>query len=798
MQARRYAVVALISLTLIPLELSWTRIFSAEFYYTFAFLVLSLAILGLGLGALALRLFGGLDRPSWLGGYLAAAGVMALVGPILVFKLGLDFSSLFSSWLMVLRLLATVLILMSSYFFGGMALALIFKHHANDMPRLYMYDLIGAGIGVLVAIGAMNWFGTPVAAFLIPLPILLAAILVTPGWPRLVPATVATAALFMTPAAESLLHTNRVERAPVVYTHWDALSKIKVYHFSDDYRGINIDNVANSPVHGLDSAWRTIDPDTADWGIDASYLIQQFDSCVFMSLGAGGGSDVVQALVEGATEIHAVEVNPHINYMMTVGDPDGWRALPPDTTVDTLTNDTTILCDTTFTPVTLAEFSGGIYNDPRVTVVTDDARAYVRRFDDKFDVIYSLSSNTWAALASGSFALAENYLFTTEAFVDYWTALTDSGFLMMEHQVYVPRLVTEVMTALEELGVERPTDHFAVYNLPKMRRNIILLSKRPLIDSLRYYAFGPLTKERFDDIHLLVPPANDSLADNLVNRIVTNGWQREADSARIDISPVNDNRPFIAQLGRWRNVNAESLERVVPYAEFQGFPLSRLVMLIILAVVLLLIVPLNLLPYFKKGETLRPLPWLYFFCIGVAFMAVEIILIQKYTLLIGASIYSLATVLLVLLVASGIGSRFARSFNNRTVFGIIVGWLLVDAFVFPSVIYAAGDLTLLPRILITGLLILPVGFFMGMPFPKAALRVGELVDWGFAVNGAASVLGSILVLLVVFAYGFSVGLVLSALVYAVAWLLISKQSGWTEARAQVTTVDFSSERRGVV
>ena len=540
----------------------------------------------------------------------------------------------------------------------------------------------------------------------------------------------------------------------------------------------------------IDGNWDSLHPDSAEWSIDVSYLLSQFDSCVFLSLGAGGGSDVLQALVEGATEVHAVEVNPHINHMMTVGDPDGWRPLPPDTLVDSLSGDTTIIVDSAFTPVTLAEFSGNIYNDPRVRVVSEDARSYVRRFDGRFDLIYSLSSNTWAALASGSFALAENYLFTTEAFMDYWRSLSDSGFLMMEHQVYVPRLVTEVMTALTRLGISNPTDHFAVYDLPRMRRKIILMSKQPLDDSTRYYAFGPLTDERFADIHLLVPPANDSLADNPVNRVVQNGWQAEADSAVIDLSPVNDNRPFVAQMGRWRNVNAESLERVIPYAEFQGFPLSRIVMLIILAVVVLLILPLNLLPYLRPGRHLRLRPWLYFFSIGVAFMAVEIILIQKYTLLIGASVYSIATVLLTLLIASGIGSRFARLFGNRVVFAGIVGWLLLDAFLFPSIIYAAGDLSLALRILVTAALIVPVGFFMGMPFPKGALRVGDLIDWGFAVNGAASVLGSILVLLVVFAFGYAVGLTLSAVVYSVAGLLLASRHGWEE-----TVVDVAQERR---
>ncbi len=775
MQIRNYSVVALISLTLIPLELTWTRIFSAEFFYAFAFLVLSLAILGLGLGALALRLIERLNNPRRLGLYLALAGLCALAGPIVVFKLGMDFSLVFASWAMRGKLVLTVLLLMSAYFFGGLALATVFKRNNRQIPRLYMADLLGAGAGVVIAILAMDKFGTPEATILIALPILLASLVVSAGFTRLVPIAIGVSVFILQPKAAGLLEMPREERAPVIYKHWDAMAKLKLYDYGPDARGINIDNVANSPVYHFDGNWDDAKPGETEWSINVSYLIRQFDSCTFLSLGSGGGSDVLQALVEGATEVHAAEINRHINDMMMHGDPDGYLPSAPDTAMV----DSTGAPDTTGPAiVTLPEFSGRIYEDPRVTVATEDARAYVRRFHNKFDVIYSLSSNTWAALSSGAFALAENYLFTTEAFEDYWTALSDSGFLMMEHQVYMPRLVSEVKDALGARGVENPGDHFAVYDLPKMHRNIVLISKRPLTDSLRYYALGALTPEKFDRIHLLYPPANDSLADNLINRIVTNGWRAEADSAVVDISPVTDDRPFVAQLGLWRNLGGEKLDKVSPYAEFYGFPLSRLIIIIILAVVVVLILPLNLLPYLKKGPRLRTAPWLYFFCIGVAFMAVETVLIQKYGLLIGPSLYSIVTILLTLLVASGIGSRFARVIGDTTAFVMIVIWLLLDAFVFRHVMYAAGGLGLFPRMAITAALLFPLGFFMGMPFPKGALRVGELIDWGFAVNGAASVLGSILVLLVAFAWGFTTALTLAAVTYFAAFLLMRAKRAW--------------------
>jgi len=744
MKHQKFIIIALMSLTLIALEIVWTRIFSAEFFYTFAFLTLSLAILGLGLGGLSLRLFSFLNKKEYLGLFLALTGLMSLAGPPLVFQLGLDFTSLFGSWLMVGKFVVTILLLSSAFLFGGMALAMLFKQYHYDMPRLYMADLLGAGLGATLAMVAMNWIGTPAATFLCGLPVLLASLLACRRWTRTVPVVMAAVAIVLTTHATTLLHHERQERAAIRYVHWDALSKIKLYEYNDDYWGLEIDNVANSPVYRFDGNWDRPDSMRYQFGIPVDYLIRQFDSCVFLSLGSGGGVDVLQALQEGATEVHAVEVNGHINDMMQHGE--------------------------------LAEFSGNLYSDPRVKVVTEDARAYVRRHENKFDVIYSLSSNTWSALASGAFALAENYLFTTEAFRDYWRSLSDSGFMMMEHQFYMSRIVSEVMAALRAEGVADVTSHFAVYNLPQLRRKAIVLSKRPLTDSLRYHAIIDLTPEVHEYIHLLYPPS-DSLADNLYNRIIIDGWEAHADTIPIDISPCTDDKPFIAQMGRWDNFQWDNLDKVLPY-EFMGFPLSKILIIIILLVVVILIIPLNLLPYLRRQARLRVIPWLYFFVIGMAFMIVEIVLMQKYTLFIGPSAYTIVAILLALLVGSGIGSRFADRVSNPTAFFGIIIWLVLDSLIFGHLTDALGGLTMWPRISITALLILPLGFFMGMPFPKGTLKVGPLIDWGFAVNGAAAVLGSTAIMLVAFAYGFTVALLVGAALYFAAYLMISAKSAW--------------------
>ncbi|HPG40154.1 MAG TPA: hypothetical protein PLP19_15115 [bacterium] len=737
-------VIALLSITLIALEIIWTRIFSAEFFYTFAFLILSLAILGMGLGSLSLRLFRRMNDINKLWLLLSLTALLALVGPPAALHIGMEYGKLFTEKIMVWKFLLTVILLSAPFYTGGAALALIFKQYHQDIPRLYMADLTGAGTGVILAVVLMNVLGTQYAVFLASVPVIIASFLVAGSWRRIAPAMLLLLVAASFPVANKLTAKPREERAPVIYTHWDAMARIKVFNYEEAYRGINIDNAANSPVYKFDGNWARPDSEKYQFGIDVSYLINLNDSCTFLSLGAGGGVDVLQALQFGAAEIHAVEVNPHVNEMMQSG--------------------------------FLADFSGHIYSDPRVKVVTEDARTYIRRFSNKFDMIYSLSSNTFAALASGSFAMAENYLFTTEAFKDYYNALSDNGFMMMEHQFYMPRLATEALDALTELGVENPRDHIAIYDLPQMRRNMILLAKKPLTDEIRNNAFAPLIPEYYPYIHLLYP-AVDSLKGNLINRIVTEGWQTVQKDAALDISPCDDNRPYTAQLGLWKNFDIKKLGELSPW-EFTGFPLSKLLIVFIMAVILVLIIPLNLLPYIGKHKKLGLAGWLYYFSIGVAFMVVEIVLLTRYTLFIGSSSYTIVTILFTLLLGSGLGSLCSEKFNNKTPFILIFVLLCLELVLIPSIQASLTGLPVWGRMLTSFICIFPLAFFMGMPFPKAAQRVGDLVDWGFAVNGAASVLASTGIMLVSFSFGLKIALVTGLFFYVIAFVLMQLKTRW--------------------
>jgi predicted membrane-bound spermidine synthase len=743
--------IGLLSLSILSTEFFWTRLFSAEFYYTFAFLILSLAVLGLGLGALFSKMVMQQARSGRLPALLSLSALMLLLAVPLVFALNLDFSRLISDPLQPLKLAGAILLLGSAHFFAGIALAQIFKLHPHEIPQLYMADLLGASIGVVLFILVMNSVGAGGTYIFCALPMLLAAYVTGSRWQKAIPVVLMAGAVGYLIVNGGLPEQKREERAPVVYTHWDATAKIKIYAYDSTARGINIDNIANSPVYQFDGNWNVPDSQKIHFAIDVRNLISRFDRCRFLSLGAGGGTDVLQALQYGAAEVHAVEVIPHINAMMK----DGY----------------------------LREFSGNIYNDPRVRVVTEDARSYIRRHHNSFDIIYSLSSNSWAAFASGSFALAENYIFSTEAFIDYWNALSPEGFLSIEHQFYAPRLVAEVVDALTSLQVKDPLRHIAVYDLQNLRRKVLLVSRKPLDGEMISLAYANSDSNVVKATRRLYPPMETN-RENIINAIAEAGWQRVADTARIDVSPCTDDRPFIAQLGLLRNLDPIKLEKL-PLYEFTGFPLAKVIMLVILAVCVVLIVPLNLLPYAAKGAKLRAAPWLYFFTVGLGYMMIEVILIQQYTLYIGSSVYSMGLVLTVLLVSSGLGSRYSRRFRSTVVFLGIATWLVADIFLFRHLFYALGNLELAPRMALSTILIAPVGFFMGMPFPKAASRLSELVDWAFAVNGSASVLGSVLVVLVASSYGYSVGLGLALLMYLCAFGLYKRGFGMQEPTNQV-------------
>jgi hypothetical protein len=166
----------------------------------------------------------------------------------------------------------------------------------------------------------------------------------------------------------------------------------------------------------------------------------------------------------------------------------------------------------------------------------------------------------------------------------------------------------------------------------------------------------------------------------------------------------------------------------------------------------------------------------YFLLIGVAFMFVEISLIQRMSLFLGHPIYSLAIVLFSIVLASGVGSLLSDRAVPLSV-GSLVGWPLVLAVFLGLLPLWWGKLldetekgSLIERASVCLLMVVPAGVLMGFMFPtgmRLCTRIdSRITPWLWAVNGAGGVLASGVVVLVSIETSLNHSLWVGAVAYA--------------------------------
>jgi hypothetical protein len=254
----------------------------------------------------------------------------------------------------------------------------------------------------------------------------------------------------------------------------------------------------------------------------------------------------------------------------------------------------------------------------------------------------------------------------------------------------------------------------------------------------------------------------------------------------VDISPPTDERPFffyLFKVGSLLNGRAQARDDVYRMS-FQGLHIlvALLVIISVLAAVLILL-PARLLVGRGSKRADRPSRVAYFACLGLAFMLIELPSIQRLTLFLGRPTYALAVVLFSLLLFSGLGSlltsRVPLSKIERAlrwVLPLLIILLLAQALVIPWLLESLLRLRLALRLMVSVALIAPLGFLMGMPFPLGLRSLSaaepEIVPWVWGVNGALSVLGSVLAIFVAIHLGFGPTLTLGATLYLLAWVLV--------------------------
>src|SRR5437763_2740105 len=152
---------------------------------------------------------------------------------------------------------------------------------------------------------------------------------------------------------------------------------------------------------------------------------------------------------------------------------------------------------------------------------------------------------------------------------------------------------------------------------------------------------------------------------------------------------------------------------------------------------------------------------------------IEIALLQRFTLFLGQPVYTFAVVLAALLIFTGLGSALADRFgasirkNLRVIIPLILLTLLITAFLTPFIFNAALGWSLLSRVIISVLILMPLGLLLGMPFPSGLRIIGEeapaLVPWAWGVNGVFTLIGTVGALILGMAFGFKAVLVVASL-----------------------------------
>jgi len=786
--------VFLISSGALALEVVLTRIFSVTMWYHFAFLAISMALMGSATAGVVLYFFPRLREPQaaqkWIG---RAAAVLAIIVPI-VFLIylripfapvlmnrdgGLAFDQL--AWLAVIYVL-----LSAPFFLSGSVLALTLAGWPGDAGRVYAADLVGAALGCILSVVALSRLGGVNALLLLSVILALSATAFLYGRRRwYAPAGLAllfTGGLLLTnlyqPWLRIVVNKAGGQEPPIVYEKWNIHSRVTVYE-PEGYPffwGVSpkkwdetvaagglwhhalllIDAVAGTPIQRFEGDLSQVSFLRNDLTAIAYHLE---DAPQTLIIGPGGGRDVLTALASGAPQVTAVEVNPAV--VEAVRGP-------------------------------FADFAGNLYTRPDVRVVTADARGYIDRSPDTYDVIQASLIDTWAAGGSGAFALSENSLYTREAFESYFNHLRPDGVLSISRW-YLPgrpaetlRLVTTGLAGWEAAGATNPRDHVAVIAMPERATAqteglSTTLFKRDPFTAEEVARLQAIAAEF--DFELLYAPGLEPVEE--VGRFITDPDPDAFIRAYpLDISPATDNRPFFFNLILLGDLLDPALSGSGVYrTSMEAITILFAVIGITAALsALFVIVPLWLGG--RRRGLVRPAPatLAYFGGLGLAFMLVEIPTMQKLTVYLGQPVYSLAVVLFSLLLFSGLGSWWSGRWPGhglvarlRRVFPVLVAFLLLHALFSSLILEQTLRLGLNARLAVAVLLLSILGFLMGIPFPSGIRWAGQreptVVPWLWGINGVTSVLGSALATALSIHVGFRATLFIAALAYAAAGAL---------------------------
>jgi hypothetical protein len=790
----RAATVALLAAATLAFEILLVRVFAIEHFHHVAYMAIGVAMLGIGASGTLVAMLRGIaphTAERWFPTAALLTALSLIATPALLDHISLDLTQLAWNAAQWARLGVVYVVLALPFALGALAILLAITIDRARPGWIYGASFLGSGGGAVIAIGTLlvahpnralavpglvAALGAAIATVWVPgsaarravavLTLAVAsAVVLRPLW------RLSVSAYKGLPQVEAYPDARRVAerasplgwvvavRAPA-FRHAPGLSLAYDGEFPRQTAVFVDGELADAITH-----WGATGTDSAAMGIlqwlptALPYALGGRQSVLV--LGAGSGTDVWTAVVNGARRTVAVELNAALTAVSA-----GLSPLP--TRASTRAN---------------------------IDWVAGDARTVTARTHERFDLITLAPGGGMSGAAGGLHALNEDFLHTTEAYALYLRRLGEDGVLAITRWVTVPprASVRVVLTAAEALRRVRPG---ALQNGLVVARSwgttTVLVKPSGFsasdLDRLRSWA----TRRQLDlDWYpgAIAPRPRFNMLEEPTLTNAARAAATHADSARrfaaaypFAVAPATDARPYPHRFLRARSLGEfvrSGFDRWLPFAEWGYIALlATLAQSMVLATLLIL---LPTVVASREGKTSRrsiARLTAYFSAIGLGYLAAEIAVIQHLTLLLGHPVYAVAAVLAAILICSGVGSawsdRLAPSHARVAGIALMIS-LAVLAALSLQLVHLLHPAPLPVRMVAALALLAPIALVMGIMFPLGLrLMANEetvRMAWAWSANGFSSVVAVPLAALIAVEWGSRVLLLVAGGAYLIAALL---------------------------
>lgn len=829
-----------LSLLTLVTEVLQVRIFSYSLDPQTVYMAISVALLGFGLSAVILAC-----KPGWraidpgraVAGNLVLFGLATLLSNLLFAATSTYVSAIMlmpgTGFTLVNPASLVFLLCATPYFFAGRGIALGILGARGDIGKRYFLNLAASGLGCALVFPLLSRMGAEGAICLVS----GAALLV--GGISLYPfnksATVAALAGVML-AAHLGANREQFEFAPdfgdfpsgvtrpimqrygdaVVptrtFARWDPIAKVELYewpgapHYFHQTVPVQLftqDAGSISTILGF--AGHPSEAQSFARGSNYGAATVLRPGANVLIIGLGGAPDALAALANGASHVTGVDIN------------DAAIAAVEQT----------------------AHITGLDQVATQLSLVHADGRGFVETHHNEFDVIQMTGAETWSANYVSGSVLSENYLYTLEGVASLFGALKPDGILAITRFGIEPmRNASTVLASLRAMGITDPGRHVIVLAQGTSTTWGTILAKRtvftadeiariekfvddsgpyaqantmPLFDAIAFGINAPM-RLIYAPGRSMAAPAADQRVRNyraLIHAADENRLAEWAAAQPRNFEPTTDDKPFFFQFERFKLPKMSDLfshKQVTPY----GWDPSGYIRLTFQFAVVAFI--LMFLPVFFVGRRAPRSSGSFqagvcFLGIGLGFMFVEVGLMQKLTLFLGHPNYAISTVLFSILIFAGVGSYASQRAMGSAIAALrwsmplIALGVVVIILLSTTLLPLAMGLPLVARILIAVLMIAPLAFLMGTPFPTLLTwleaRNTSFAPQALAINGFASVFASLASIPLSSALGFRAVLLIGASIYVLGWLTLPRRaSADAQARESVKVLQNATIEGG--